>query len=93
MPKDPELECNEVSMADPFEESLRDMLKVPSGHDDDACLDRVLKTANRQVGAGDLFGLMGHWLPTLMLVLSSGASRAARPTRAGHPTSSFDKAD
>ena len=82
-------------MGDPFEESLRDMLKTQAGHDDAACLDRVLKTANRQVGAGDLFGLMGHWLPTLMLVLSSGSSRSSTATRGrtAHPTSSFDKAD
>ncbi|MBA1262147.1 CrfX protein [Stutzerimonas sp. NM35] len=81
-------------MGDPFEESLRDMLKAQSGHDDDACLDRVLKTANRQVGAGDLFGLMGHWLQTLLVVLSSGASRssAVTPRHTTHPTS-FDKAD
>jgi len=81
-------------MTDPFEESLRDMLKAESRHDDDACLDRVLKTANRQVGAGDLFGLMGHWLQTLMIVLSSGTSRA-RTTPSAQTTdkTSFDKAD
>lgn len=40
-------------MHDPFEQSLRDMLNAsPSNRDDDACLGRVLKTANRQVGAG-----------------------------------------
>lgn len=40
-------------MHDPFEQSLRDMLKAtPSTRDDDACLGRVLKTANRQVGRG-----------------------------------------
>lgn len=42
-------------MHDPFEQSLRDMLKAsPSSRDDDACLGRVLKTANRQVGAGSV---------------------------------------
>ena len=57
-------------MHDPFEQSLRDMLKAsPSTRDDDACLGRVLKTANRQVGAGDLFSLLGRWLPALMLSL------------------------
>ena len=81
-------------MGDPFEESLRNMLKTSSGHDDDACLDRVLKTANRQVGAGDLFGLMGHWLPTLMVVLSSGATRSSTVTaRDTVRSTSFDKAD
>ena len=39
-------------MRDPFEESLRDMLNAQSSRDDNACLNRVLKTANRQVGAG-----------------------------------------
>ena len=35
-------------MHDPFEQSLREMLKSPpSTRDDDACLGRVLKTANR----------------------------------------------
>ena len=54
-------------MHDPFEQSLRDMLNAsPSNRDDDACLGRVLKTANRQVGAGDLFGLLGRWLPALV---------------------------
>ena len=57
-------------MHDPFEESLRDLLKTPSAsHDDDACLDRVLKTANRQVGAGDLFSMVGHWLEALMIAV------------------------
>ncbi|MGO1210446.1 MAG: CrfX protein, partial [Pseudomonas putida] len=43
-----------MPMHDPFEESLRDLLKAsPSGNDRDdrddaACLGRVLKTANRQ---------------------------------------------
>ena len=58
-------------MRDPFEES-RDLLNKPSVHDDDACLGRVLKTANRQVGAGDLFALIGHWLQALMMAANSG---------------------
>ena len=50
-------------MYDPFEESLRDLLKSSSAeHDDDATLGRVLKTANRQVGVGDLFVLLGRGL-------------------------------
>lgn len=61
-------------MHDPFEESLRDMLKAaPSPrHDDDATLNRVLKTANRQVGVGDLFSLMGNWFEAMMIALSAG---------------------
>jgi len=68
-------------MRDPFEESLRDMLNAQSSHDDDACLDRVLKTANRQVGAGDLFGLMGNWLQTVLIAASGSTSRAGSATR------------
>ncbi|WP_407290931.1 CrfX protein [Stutzerimonas zhaodongensis] len=68
-------------MRDPFEESLRDMLNAQSPHDDNACLDRVLKTANRQVGAGDLFGLMGNWLQTVLIAASGRPSQAKATTR------------
>lgn len=64
-------------MRDPFEESLRDLLNKPSVHDDDACLGRVLKTANRQVGAGDLFALIGHWLQST----DDGRQQRQRPSR------------
>ncbi|KHL68781.1 MULTISPECIES: hypothetical protein [Pseudomonas] len=69
-------------MHDPFEESLRDLLKnAPSSqHDDDATLDRVLKTANRQVGVGDLFSLMGNWFEALMIALNAGS----RNVESGH---------
>jgi hypothetical protein len=81
-------------MRDPFEESLRDMLNAQSARDDDACLDRVLKTANRQVGAGDLFGLMGHWLQAVLIAFSSGAPKTSLASRRRSPShSSFDKAD
>jgi hypothetical protein len=84
-------------MHDPFEESLRDLLKSgTSNHDDDACLHRVLKTANRQVGAGDLFALMGHWLGALMIALNSGSAHVAPVSRraaAGNSSCSTDKAD
>jgi len=80
-------------MRDPFEESLRDLLNKPSSHDDDACLDRVLKTANRQVGAGDLCGLMGRWLQALMVAFNSGSRHLAPVSRRGTSNCSFDKAD
>ena len=65
-------------MHDPFEQSLRDMLNAsPSSRDDDACLGRVLKTANRQVGAGDLFSLLGRWLPALMIALNNGSAHVS----------------
>jgi len=80
-------------MRDPFEESLRDLLKKPSVHDDDACLGRVLKTANRQVGAGDLFALIGHWLQAVMIAVNSGSGHVAPVSRRETPNCSFDKAD
>lgn len=81
-------------MHDPFEESLRDLLKSPSSaHDDDACLGRVLKTANRQVGAGDLFSLMGHCLEALMIALNNGSAHVAPVSRRTSSARTADKAD
>ena len=82
-------------MHDPFEQSLRDMLKAsPSGQDrdDDACLGRVLKTANRQVGAGDLFSLLGHWSQALMIAINNGSAHVA-PVRRTASVRKADKAD
>lgn len=79
-------------MYDPFEESLRDLLKsAPAEHDDDATLGRVLKTANRQVGVGDLFGLMGRGLEALMIALNNGSSHVMPVSRS--TARSADKAD
>lgn len=62
-------------MRDPFEESLRDLLKTSqTERDDAACLGRVLKTANRQVGVGDFVGLLGNWLQALMMALNNGSA-------------------
>lgn len=73
-------------MHDPFEESLRDLLKGGAAEPaENARLDRVLKTANRQVGAGDLFNLLGHWLEALMIGLDSGTARKVPSTRRLHP--------
>lgn len=81
-------------MHDPFEQSLRDLLNTaPSCHDDDACLGRVLKTANRQVGAGDLFSLLGHWLGALMLALNKGSAHVAPVSRRTPAIRPVDKAD
>lgn len=82
-------------MHDPFEESLRDMLNASSSsRDDDACLDRVLKTANRQVGAGDLFSLLGRCATGLMLGVSRGAAHVSPVSRRSMTASrSSDKAD
>ena len=81
-------------MHDPFEQSLREMLKAPpSNRDDDACLGRVLKTANRQVGAGDLFSLLGRWMQALMIALNSGSAHIAPVSRRKPAARSADKAD
>ncbi|MEO4049285.1 CrfX protein [Pseudomonas sp. CAU 1711] len=78
-------------MYDPFEESLRDLLKSSSSeHDDDAALGRVLKTANRQVGAGDLFCLLGRSLEAVMIALNNGSAHLAPVSRR---TRCADKAD
>jgi len=82
-------------MHDPFEESLRDLLQAsPSGkdRDDDACLGRVLKTANRQVGAGDLFSLLGRWSQALMIAVNNGSAHVA-PVRRNASARKADKAD
>lgn len=79
-------------MYDPFEESLRDLLKSsPAEHDDDATLGRVLKTANRQLGAGDLFGLMARGLEALMIALNNGSPHLMPVSRS--TARSADKAD
>jgi hypothetical protein len=81
-------------MHDPFEQSLRDMLNAsPSNRDDDACLGRVLKTANRQVGAGDLFGLLGRWLPALMMALNNGSAHVSPVSRRKPIARTADKAE
>ena len=56
-----------------------------------ATLDRVLKTANRQVGAGDLFGLMGRGLEALMIALNNGSPHLMPVSRS--TARSADKAD
>ncbi|SDH79048.1 hypothetical protein SAMN05216272_103119 [Pseudomonas panipatensis] len=82
-------------MHDPFEESLRDLLRMPAEQPgDDVRLGRVLKTANRQVGAGDLFSLMGHWLEALAIGVTRGAAHLAPVSRQSqNPVPSADKAD
>ena len=87
-------EIREVCMPDPFEESLRDMLNARApGRDDDAALGRVLKTANRQVGAGDLFSLMGRWGQAFMIAVNSGSANIAPVSRRKNSAAAADKAD
>lgn len=62
-------------MRDSFESSLKELFnEQESGGVDKSRLDRVLKTANRQVGAVDLLGLLGYWFEALMLALHSGTT-------------------
>ncbi|MDV7210287.1 CrfX protein [Azotobacter beijerinckii] len=83
-----------MRMHDPFEESLRDLLKSSAlAHDDDAALGRVLKMASRQAGAGDLFALVGHWFEALMIGLNNGSPHIAPVSRRSTLDSSADKAD
>ncbi|APQ14578.1 hypothetical protein [Pseudomonas rhizoryzae] len=80
-------------MHDPFEASLKALLNTPARPqdeegDDQARLHRVLKTANRQVGAGALFDLIGrHWVSALLMALGNGAPhlkpRSRRSGRTG----------
>jgi hypothetical protein len=84
----------ELFMHDPFEESLRDLMKSsPPEHDDDACLGRVLKTASRQVGVGDFLSLMGHWAGALMIAINNGAGNVSPTSRATPSVRITDKAD
>lgn len=62
-------------MRDSFESSLKELFNDQDSRSvDTSRLDRVLKKANRQVGAADLFGLLGCWFEALMLALHSGTN-------------------
>ncbi|MBF7730771.1 CrfX protein [Pseudomonas sp. N040] len=81
-------------MQDPFEESLRSLMRTSATeHDDRRTLDRVLRTANRQVGAGDLFSLAGHWFEALMLALNSASEHLAPVSRNSNSSHPSDKAE
>lgn len=82
-------------MHDPFEESLRDLLKSSASvRDDDEVLERVLKTASRQIGIGGLFTLMGRWFEALMIGVKHGATHITPVSRDPSPLHSpEDKAD
>lgn len=81
-------------MQDPFEESLRNMLRsFPVEHDEARTLDRVLRTANRQVGAGSLFSLAGHWFAAIMLAISSASDHLVPVSRNPGSSRSSDKVD
>ncbi|MCK9238130.1 MAG: CrfX protein [Thiopseudomonas sp.] len=58
-----------------FEQSLRELLQKDSAQqqDVDAALERVLKTANRQVGAGTLFTMFGRAFYAVILGFVHGS--------------------
>ena len=73
-------------MNDPFEQTLRDLFneKTRESTQSTERLDRVLKTANRQVGAFALFGLVGNWGKALCRA-GQGAQGNIKPVkRASH---------
>ena len=64
---------------DPFEQSLRELLQEPAARGQpERVVERVLKTANRQTGAGALLRLAGRGLESALLGLE-GASAHWRP--------------
>ena len=78
---------------DPFEQSLRDMLKTPETQAyDEVSLDKVLKKANRQLGAGAIFGLFGRALESVLIGLSNG-SEHVKPVSNLSDKNTTNKAD
>lgn len=70
---------------DSFERSLREMLKqAPVSRDEDATLERVLKTANRQVGVSSVFTALGRAFYAVLLGLSKGSSHIQPVSRLTH---------
>ena len=68
-------------MPDSFEESLRTLLQTPNPEPDKKRLNKVLKRANRQIGAGYLMDLMSLWPVVLKLAarpFDSGNNRQAK---------------
>ena len=80
-------------MHDPFEQSLRDMLKAPEDQAyDDVSLNKVLKKANRQLGAGAIFSLFGRALESVLIGLCNG-SEHLKPVSNLSNKNTADKAD
>lgn len=74
-------------MHDPFEESLRRMLRDDlDGADGEQRLGRVLKTAKRQVGIGELIMMPGHWFEALLCGLGATGPRPMSVTRRLSPS-------
>ena len=79
---------------DPFEQSLRDMLKAQETQvSNDVSLDKVLKKANRQLGAGSVFGLFGRALESALIGLSSGSEHLKPVSNLSDKYTTNNKAD
>jgi hypothetical protein len=53
----------------------------------------VLKTANRQIGAGEMFSLIGHWFGATVLAVSKGSPHLSPVSRRISSSSTTKKAD
>ena len=73
-------------MNDPFEESLRRMLRDDLDGDGEQRLGRVLKTAKRQVGIGELIMMPSHWFEALLCGLGATSPRPMSVTRRLSPS-------
>ncbi|MFT0211138.1 CrfX protein [Pseudomonas sp. F1_0610] len=84
-----------MSQDDPFEASLKEMMNAPSKSQQAKSdpVKKVLKTANRQIGAGQLVGLLGHAIEAFMIALSCGSAHLKTTSRQieSSTTSSTDK--
>lgn len=80
---------------DPFEKSLREILQKDSAsqQDVDEALERVLKTANRQVGLGALFTMFGRAFYALILGINNGSAHLKPVTRMTENSSKTQKVD
>lgn len=84
-----------MSQDDPFEASLKEMMnassKAQTAKSDP--VKKVLKTANRQIGAGHLVGLLGHSIEAFMIALSCGSAhlKATRRHTESNTTSPTEK--
>ncbi len=79
---------------DSFEQSLRSMLATEAPVDKRrAALQRVLKTANRQIGAGAIFSLFARNITAVMIGLDRGSAHLKPVSRLSNQTESINKAD
>lgn len=78
---------------DPFETSLRELLQEPNARQQSAkVLERVLRTANRQTGAGALLALFGRALESVLIGLESASTHWRPVSRLARKNTVTDKA-